>query len=237
MSRRRSAALRDIAGVHHVASRLAYEGFTATVARGSGAGADVLAGLPGSGTTAALTVRTAVCPPGFGGGEGAATPCEWRVGKGTVAGGPGSFVVLVDLGGAGKLPGVWVVPSAKIREHFARMGDTGPYRYRATKEDLAPHEDDWGAVEYRLTRGAAPQTGWFEKEELRELYGDRFVEALEAEASRLLGAHNSITVQMADGRFPAEDLADASALLSALFRRWMAAERRRRLEERRGGAA
>ncbi len=83
MGRRRSAALRDTAGVYHVASRLAYEGFQVTVARGSGASADVLAGLPGSAATAALTVRTTECPPGFGDGDkGKADVCEWRVGKG-----------------------------------------------------------------------------------------------------------------------------------------------------------
>ncbi len=62
MGRRRSAALRDAAGVYHVASRLASEGFHATVARGSDARADVLVGLPGSSVIAALTVRTAACP-------------------------------------------------------------------------------------------------------------------------------------------------------------------------------
>jgi hypothetical protein len=79
-SRRRSTALRDAAGVYHIASRLALEGFRATVAQRPGAtGVDVLAGLPGAPTTAALSVRTTACPPGFGGGEG---ECEWRVGKG-----------------------------------------------------------------------------------------------------------------------------------------------------------
>ncbi len=37
MGRRRSAALRDAAGVYQVASKLALEGFSATVARGSNA--------------------------------------------------------------------------------------------------------------------------------------------------------------------------------------------------------
>jgi predicted signal transduction protein with EAL and GGDEF domain len=55
----RGAALRDTSCVYHVASILAYEGFTAAVVRGSGFRADVLAGLSGSGFTAALTVRTA----------------------------------------------------------------------------------------------------------------------------------------------------------------------------------
>ncbi len=53
--------------------------------------------------------------------------------------------------------------------------------------------------------------------------------ALDFEASRLLGVENSVTLRMADDRFPAEDLADASALLSVLFRRWMEAKRQRRV--------
>jgi hypothetical protein len=62
--------LRNTAGVHHVASSLFYEGFRATVAQRPGTtGADVLAGLSGAPSTAALSVRTTVCPPGFGGGE------------------------------------------------------------------------------------------------------------------------------------------------------------------------
>ncbi len=88
MGRRRSVALREVAGVYHVASRLASEGFNATVARDSDAGADVLAALPGSTATAALKVRTTECPPGFGeGAEGEADVCEWGMGEG---GGGGS---------------------------------------------------------------------------------------------------------------------------------------------------
>jgi hypothetical protein len=82
MGRRRSVALREVAGVYHVASRLASEGFNATVARDSDAGADVLAALPGSTATAALKVRTTECPPDFGeGAEGEADVCEWGMGE------------------------------------------------------------------------------------------------------------------------------------------------------------
>ncbi len=62
MVRKRSAALRDAAGVYHVASRLAHEGFHSTVTRGSGVGTDVLAVLPGGSDMVSLMVRTAVCP-------------------------------------------------------------------------------------------------------------------------------------------------------------------------------
>ena len=229
MGRRRSAALRDAAGVYHVASRLASEGFHATVARGSGAGADVLATLPGSTTTAALTVRTTECPSGFGeGAEGEADACEWEMGEGGVlAEDPGPFVALVDLKRDKELPGVWVVPYEEIRGHVAPPGSPRPYRYRASAEELAPHEDDWDAVEEHLARHVAPRTGWFERRELAERYGEGFVESLDAESSRLLGVENSITRRMADERFPAEDLADASALLSVLFRRWMEQKRQR----------
>ena len=102
MERRRSGALRDADGVYHVASRLAFEGFHATVARDSGAGADVLAGLAGSTATAALAVRTAVCPPGFGeGAEGEV--CGWRVGEGTAAA-DGPFLAPVDPKRGKELP-------------------------------------------------------------------------------------------------------------------------------------
>lgn len=239
MRRKRSAALRDVSGVYHVASRLAYEGFHATVARGSGGRADVLASLPGTSVTAALAVRTTECPPGFGDGdEGKVDACEWRVGKqAALADDPGPFVALVDLGRGKEMPGVWVVPSGKIRGHFASPDGSRPYRYGPSAEELAPHEDGWGAVEDHLMRNAAARTAWFDRQELAERYGEEFVEALDAEASRLLDVQNSITRHMADERFPAEDLADASALLSVLFRRWMEEKRQRRREERRGGTA
>jgi hypothetical protein len=51
------------------------------------------------------------------------------------------------------------------------------------------------------------------------------VEALDAEASRLLEAQGMTVRRMADERFLAEELAEASALLRVLFSRWMASER------------
>lgn len=239
MRRKRSAALRDVSGVYHVASRLAYEGFHATVARGSGGRADVLASLPGTSVTAALAVRTTECPPGFGGGgEGKGRVCEWRVGKeAALADDPGPFVALVDLGRGREMPGMWVVPSGKIRGYFDSPDEPRPYRYRSSAEELAPHMEDWGAIEDRLLGDDATRTAWFDRQELAERYGEEFVEALDAEASRLLDVQNSITRHMADERFPAEDLADASALLSVLFRRWMEEKRQRRREEKRGGTA
>jgi len=219
--RRRSTALRDTAGVYHVASRLAYEGFHATVARGTGSGADVLAGLPGTSSTAALMVRTTECPPHRG--------CEWRVGKGAaLAEDPGLFVALVDLKRTEELPRVWVIPSRKMRDHFVSLDDPKPWRYRPSAEELAPYENNWDTIEDHLLGDRASRTGWFAREELEERYGEEFVEALDAEASRLLGAQNSTIRRMADERFPPEELAEASALLSVLFRRWMEEERQRR---------
>ena len=212
-----------------MASRLASEGFHATVARGSGFGADLFAGLPGSTATAALTVRTTECPPGFAeDAEGEANVCEWGTGEGHApAEDPGPFVALVDLKRDKELPGVWVVPSAEVKARVAPSDEPRPYRYLASAEELAPHEEDWDAVEEHLLRSRGSRTGWFERRDLAERYGERFVEALDAESSRLLNVENSITRRMADGRFPAEDLADASALLSVLFRRWIEEKRQR----------
>ena len=226
-SRRRStAALRNTAGVYHVASRLAYEGFHASVARGAGSGTDVLAGLPGASGTAAIAVRTTVCPPHGG--------CEWRVGKeAALAENPGLFVALVDLRRDQELPQVWLIPSARMRGHFASLDKPGPWRYRPSAEELAPYGNNWDVIEEHLLDYRRPRTGWFAREELKERYGEKFVGALDAEASRLLGAHNSTIRRMADERFPLEELAEASALLSVLFRRWMEGERQRRRQERR----
>jgi len=178
-------------------------------------------------------------PPGFGdGAEEEDRACEWRVGReAALADDPGLFVALVDLKRAGELPQAWVVPSAAISGHFASLDEPRPYRYRSSAEELAPHMEDWGAIEDRLLGDDATRTAWFDRQELAERYGEEFVEALDAEASRLLDVQNSITRHMADERFPAEDLADASALLSVLFRRWMEEKRQRRREEKRGGTA
>jgi hypothetical protein len=230
--RRRSTALREAAGVYHVASRLTYEGFRATVAQRSGVtGVDVLARLPGAPATAALQVRTTVCLPEYGGGEGI---CEWRVGKGAaLAEEPGLFVALVDLGRGEDLPGVWIVPSFTMRQHFASPEGPRLWRYRASAGELAPYRDGWDAVEDHLLGERPSQRGWIVREQLEERYGEEFVGALDTEVTRLLGAHNSTIHKMADERFPAEELAEASALLSVLFRRWMEAERKRRRQERR----
>ncbi|MBA2619378.1 MAG: hypothetical protein H0U91_14605 [Rubrobacter sp.] len=159
--------------------------------------------------------------------EGAAVSCEWRVGRGAAtAEYPGPFVALVDLGPAGGPTGVWVVPSGKIRKHLVSSDKPRPHRYHAPGEELAPHADDWDSIEDHLLGKNEPQRAWFDREDLRDRYGDGFVGTLDVEAARLLGVQNSITLRMADERFPAEDLADASALLSVLFRRWMEAKRR-----------
>ena len=97
--------------------------------------------------------------------------------------------------------------------------------YAPSARDLAPYEDGWDSIEEHLLGDRATRTGWFSREELEERYGGEFVGALDAEASRLLGAHNSTIRRMADERFPAEELAEASALLSVLFRRWREGER------------
>lgn len=231
MRRRRSAALRDAAGAHHVASRLSHEGFRAAVGPGAGSVNEVLAGLPGGSGHVAVAVKTAECPDGFGdGSEGVA--CEWRVGgELALAGDPGPFVALVDLGRAGRSPRVWVVPSREVRDSLAPAEEGRPYRYRASAEELAPLEENWDAVEGHLLAGRSSRTAWFDREELEEVYSEEFVEALDTEAMRLLDVQNSVTRRMADGRFPAEDLADARALLSVLFRRHMQEQRDRREEE------
>jgi len=112
--RRRSAALKDEAGVYHVASRLSQEGFHATLTRVAGkasGGADVLAGLPGVYATVPIAVRTTECTP--------AGDCEWRVGKAALADDGGLFVALVDLKRYEALPRVWLVPSTQISGDFA----------------------------------------------------------------------------------------------------------------------
>jgi hypothetical protein len=58
----------------------------------------------------------------------------------------GTFVALVDFGGEGQ-PGVWVIPSTTMRQHFATLEEPKPYRCRASAEELTPYEEDWDAVE------------------------------------------------------------------------------------------
>jgi hypothetical protein len=152
MRRRRGAALTDAAGVYHVASRLAYEGFHAALARGGASRAsraDVFASLPAaSATAAALLVRTTECSPKRRGdrGEGGARRCEWRVGKeAALANDPALFVALVDLGGTEGLPAVHLFPSAKVHEHFA-SGEPRRWRY-ALPEELKARKDNWGILD------------------------------------------------------------------------------------------
>ena len=142
--------------------------------------------------------------------------------------GPGPFVVLVDLKRDKDMPRVWVVPSAEVSGYVASLDESEWWGYSLSAAELAPHEDDWNAIERHLLYPHAPRTGWFDREELEERYGEEFAEAVDAEASRLLGVENSTIRRMADARFSAEELARASALLSVLFRRWMEEKRHRR---------
>ena len=145
-----------------------------------------------------------------------------------------TFVALVDFGGEGQ-PGVWVIPSTTMRQHFATLEEPKPYRCRTSAEELTHYEEDWDAVEDYLLGVCPHQTGWFDREEIEERYGEEFVEALDAEASRLLEAQGMTVRRMADERFPAEELAEAPALLRVLFSRWMASERE--LREKGSGRA
>ena len=127
-----------------------------------------------------------------------------------------------------RLYGLWWVSEAEAgRGRLASPGGPRPRRYRPSAAKLAPHEDGWDAIEHHLLRDRAPRARWFDQQELAERYGEAFVEALDTEASRLLRVENLTLRRMADGRFPAEDLADASALLSVLFRRRMEEKRQR----------
>jgi hypothetical protein len=233
---RQSTSLLDTAGVYHVASRLAYEGFRDALAWGAGAGAEILAGLLRGSVSASLWVRATECPSSFRSGRqakegGEDLSCEWRLGKeAAVADQPGSFVALVDLGDVEKQPGVWMIPSARIRMHFSSLEEPRPWHYRVSVEQLAPYENNWDVIEDHLLEESSSRTGWFTREELEERYGEEFVQALDAEALRLLAAQNSTIRKMADERFPAEELADVSALLSTLFRWWMEGERQRRMQ-------
>ncbi len=116
-----------------------------------------------------------------------------------------------------------MVPPEEARGRLTSAGGDQPYHFRASAGELAPREEDWDAVEEHLGR----RTAWFERGELEEIYGEGVVEALDFETSRLLGVENSTLRRMADGRFPAGELADAQALLSVLFRRHMRGQRQR----------
>ena len=152
---------------------------------------DVLAVLPGASGTVAIAVRTTECSPHRG--------CEWRMGKGTAfADDPGLFVALVDLRRYEEVSRVWLVPSTEVSRHFAFLDKPSPHRYRRSETELAGYEDAWGVLEEHLLGERVSRKGWFSRGELAERYGEDFVDELDAEASRLLKAENSLFHEIAD---------------------------------------
>lgn len=200
-------------GVHHVASKLAFEGFEATVATDL---SRVFVNLPGDAHALSLAVVAsgdAMQSFARGDAEGVRR-YEWEVGEIPA---PGSFVALVDLKRMEEASDVFIVPSAKLHERFVDSGEPEGWRYRPSAEEIEPHKNAWSLLEKRLRWSA--KKGWVSREELEERYGASFAVAFDAETKRLLEAETSTIHEMADERFSARELAEASALLRVLFRR------------------
>lgn len=208
-----------VAGVYHVASKLAYEGLSATIT--SAAQADIFVSLPGNSDTLPLLVETSehAAKTLARGNDEAARHYEWEIGDGAaLANGSNLFVALVDLKGMEEMSDVFIVPSAKLHERFVDSGEPERWRYRPAVEEMEPYKNRWNLLEDHLRWNRA-RTGWILREELEARYGEDFAKAFDTETTRLLEATNSTIHQMADERFSARDLAEASALLRVLFRR------------------
>ena len=219
---RRQGALVGAAGVHHVASRLAFEGFRVALTGGRISHADMLVSLAGrsrGSSAAAIQVKTSGWAMRMKGGVGAIHHYEWDMGRTiTHVNDPRLFVAFVDLKRMERLPDVFLFPSTELHGYCESLGNSERCRYRPLVEEIEPHRNNWRILEDRLHEARDARTGRILREWLEEQYGEEFAQELDAEASRLLGAKNSSIHQMADEHLSARELAEASALLRILFR-------------------
>ena len=119
---RRSGILIGTAGVYHVASQLAQQGFHAAVTFGNAPSVDILVASRDGSSTLSLQVKTSHWALRNRGRGSKKQPhhYEWDVGeKSANLDDPNLFFSFVDLKlGKGELPDVFIVPSSRVFAAF-----------------------------------------------------------------------------------------------------------------------
>ena len=155
MSEGRPGQLTGVAGVHFVASYLAYLGFHAVPTTRNVAGPDVLVSALNGARSLALQVKSTVWAMRTRGRGGNKKPhhYEWDIGWGSAKINlPKVFFTLVDLKDFTELPDVFVVPSRIIFEYFEGSDPTEwrRARYHPEIDEIERYKNNWKLLETAL---------------------------------------------------------------------------------------
>ncbi len=153
---KRSGVLTGTAGVYHVASQLAQQGFHAAVTFGDAPSVDILVASRDGASTISLQVKTSQWALRTRGRGRNKQPhhYEWDVGeKSAKLNHPGLFFAFVDLKvGGDEVPDVFFVPSKQIREYFKRFETLSRWRWHPRIEEIEGHKNNWNTLRDRLNK-------------------------------------------------------------------------------------
>lgn len=155
---RRSGILTGTAGVYHVASRLASQGFHAAVTFGNAPSVDILVGRIDGGGTLSLQVKTSYQALRTKGRGANKRPhhYEWDVGENSAKlKNPDLFFAFVNLrSGREELPEVFIVPSQLVFEAFDNpyfnSATRRRWRWHPTIQTVERYRNNWGLLTQRL---------------------------------------------------------------------------------------
>ena len=157
---RRSGILIGTAGVYHVASQLAQQGFHAAVTFGNAPSVDILVASHNGSSTVSLQVKTSRWALRTRGRGRNKQPhhYEWDVGeKSGQLNHPDLYFAFVDLKSGGNLlPDVFIVPSERIFVAFDnkcfKSGVNRRWRWHPGLEEIEEYENCWDPLHNRLEK-------------------------------------------------------------------------------------
>ena len=140
--------LTGVAGVHYIASYLAYLGFHAVPTTRNVSGPDLLVSNPDGSKAVSVQVKTTMWAMRTRGRGDAKTPhhYEWEIGWGSARlNHRNLFFALVDLKEFEGLPDVFIVPSRKIFNYFkGGEPETWPRaRYHPALREIERYRNNW----------------------------------------------------------------------------------------------
>ncbi len=155
---KRSGILTGTAGVYHVASRLAAQGFHAAVTFGNAPSVDILVSQVEGAANLSIQVKTSRWALRTRGRGRQKQPhhYEWDVGERTAnLRHPDLFFAFVDLkSGKEELPDVFIVPSQRVYEAFDnryfKSGEARRWRWHPLIKEIEQFRNNWSLLRDHL---------------------------------------------------------------------------------------
>jgi len=157
---KRSGILIGTAGVYHVASQLAQQGFHAAVTFGNAPSVDILVASPNGSSTISLQIKTSHWALRTRGRGSKKQPhhYEWDVGqKSAYLNQTDLFFAFVDLKlGKCELPEVFIVPSQRVFDAFDKpyfkSGTSRSWRWHPGLKEIEEYKTAWATLHNRLNK-------------------------------------------------------------------------------------